>query len=232
MDVENKFTHSRDVKFSSEFELKYFQEEVDDSSSENRAFSLIIEGIDKPGLLYPIGADRDEMLLCVLHIPPNEEEIEMHAVVSCIVRNHGDGQSEQVPDLTLTDGETDFCIYWKEAVFNKGINPIELRYCYTQNLGGKFSLENLENGSREQAREMLSQLDKFKGYLNFKQKQKGGRPRKSRTKKTREKYIRLLRHRYSPHWRLVSDREFLEKFPQYKRGSLQRAKNWDSESRP
>jgi hypothetical protein len=145
MEVENKFTHSREIKFSSEFELKYFLEDKVDISSENRAFSLIIEGIDRPGLLYPIGADKDEMLLCVLHIPPKEEEIEMHAVVSCIVRNHGDGQSEQEPDLTLTDGETDFCRYWKEVVvFNKGINPIELRYCYTLNLGGKFSLENLE----------------------------------------------------------------------------------------
>ena len=107
-----------------------------------------------------------------------------------------------------------------------------MRYCYTQNLGGKFSLENLESGSREQAREMLSQLDKFKNYLNFKQKQKGGRPRKSRNKKTKDKYIRMLRTRYSPHWRLFSDREFLKEFPQYSRSSLQRAKKWNSEGRP
>jgi hypothetical protein len=93
-------------------------------------------------------------------------------------------------------------------------------------------LENLASSSITDAEATLSLLSHFQSFLNFKQEQHGGRKKGSRSRVTLSKYNKICNLRFSASCRGISDKEFLNKYPQYNQSQLNRAKKWLDEGRP
>jgi hypothetical protein len=76
----------------------------------------------------------------------------------------------------------------------------------------------------------MAEREKFGDY--YSQEQKGGRPKNLRTQETTRKYRRMINLRNSAQWRMKTDKEFLDHFPEYSRSGLTRAKKWEKEGKP
>lgn len=144
-----------------------------------------------------------------------------------------DYQQESIGHLTLDNGEQKLVIYWLDGCYKILGNPMELRYVALPEGDYQFNITNINLGSKSQLVEIWSHRNLFMKLINFKQAQRGGRKKGVRSKKTKNRYTKILQHRYCPEWRLRTDKEFLEAFSdKYNRSLLQRAKKWDAEGKP
>jgi hypothetical protein len=66
----------------------------------------------------------------------------------------------------------------------------------------------------------------------YSQEQSGGRLKHSRPRETLRKYNKITTLRNSASWRMRTDKEFLEHYPEYNRPELARAKRWEKEGKP
>ena len=104
------------------------------------------------------------------------EEIEVMSIGAVNMRKLTDPLPERELDWSLDDGDVEIGGYWEEAVLRKEGNPVELRFLYYEN-SHHLLLDNVENASLQQCKEMLAHRNQFPKLINFKQSQRGGRPK-------------------------------------------------------
>lgn len=119
-----------------------------------------------------------------------------------------------------------FLIDFREILLAAKDNPVEFKAEFTLLEGWNASMHNLENASAKQGRFIL---DKGSAMLqeigNFRQVQRGGRPKGARPIKTVKEYRGIINHRK----RFKTDAQYLRAFPYVSRSKLERAVKWATE---
>ncbi|OGN74178.1 MAG: hypothetical protein A2X24_05120 [Chloroflexi bacterium GWB2_54_36] len=132
--------------------------------------------------------------------------------------------------LILADGKIKMLFLWEQAALFLPGNPAYLFYTYDGE--NHFSVVNLEEASLRQSRAVMKYINTFSKLLKFKQEQRGGRKKGSRARNTIKKYNRIMNYRNSVSFRNKTDKEFLERYPQFNQSELSRAKKWYREGKP
>ena len=132
------------------------------------------------------------------------------------------------------DGNRALGILWGGGRVTKEGNPVVLEYSHSPETGSDVSMLHLQKASNAQRDEMDSRKHIVDRVLTFKQAQRGGRKKGSRSKGTAEEYRHIIKVRNSVIGDTMTDDDFCEYYERIygdplSKSKLSRAKRWDYE---